>query len=54
MKTRDYIARITVYGLPTMSKKELARFAKWLERQARNLKSEAKEYSSNFSAKLMK
>ena len=50
---RDYIARLVIYDLPTMSAKDLIRLHRWLDDFAID-KIDPKEYSKLFTAKLMK
>lgn len=60
MKTktkRDYVAKITYYGLSEMNKKELTRVAKWLETRLKEIKqlpSKKVGYVKVYSSRLMK
>lgn len=54
MKKRDYIAKLTVYDLPTMEKKELVRVYRWLQKLTDDLYTHPQKYSKRFTAKLMK
>ena len=56
MKTqkRNYTARLVVYGLPDMSKKELSRLEGWLNKLKNELYEKPQLYGKNFTARLMK
>lgn len=55
---RDFVARLVVYGLPTMMKRDGTKFVKWLRKLADDLEDDIvkndSEYSAVFTAKLMK
>lgn len=53
-KERDYHARLVVYDLPSMSKKDVNRLRNWLLLQADDLWLSPKEYSQEFTGRLMK
>lgn len=50
---RDYHAKLTIHGLPDMSKSELKRVANWLREQALII-NKAKEYGRIYTGRLMK
>ena len=57
-KERDFTARLTVYGLPSMTKKGGTRFVRWLRTLADDLEDDivkdGSKYDGMFTAKLMK
>ena len=54
MKKLDYIAKLTIYGLPNMSKKELSRLENWLNEKKNEVYLAPQKYSKRFTARLMK
>lgn len=57
MKTeKDYIARLVIYGLDTMTKREYRRLLKWLEARFEEAKREdyLQNHGKRYVARLMK
>lgn len=56
MKKRDYVARLTIYGLPEMNLAQYKSLVDWLYQQVNEFKKEKdhKIYAKNYTAKLMK
>ena len=57
--SKDFIARLVIYGLPDMNAKELRRLRAWLKKQEELIESmlmhnTEDEYSKRFIARLMK
>lgn len=54
-KELDYHAKLLIYGLPELQKKEVTRTVKWLRKIADELENEDKKaFSKTFTARLMK
>lgn len=55
MKT-DYHAKLVIYGLPTMTDKQVKRLLEWLEFKLtrKEIKQDRKMFTKRFTARLMK
>lgn len=50
---KDYFAKLTVHGLP-LGKVNLKRLISWLKILSKDIEKQPEDYSSTFTAKLMK
>lgn len=51
---REYHARLVVYDLPKLKKKDLKRLVSWLRLTADDIELSPKEYVETFTTRLMK